>query len=75
MSNQDIIRAWKDEDYRLSLSEAERAQLPDHPAGLVELTEKELSPVVGGNATFPPRFSVLCTMAILCVPKTAICTF
>jgi mersacidin/lichenicidin family type 2 lantibiotic len=25
MSNQDIIRAWKDEEYRLSLIEAERA--------------------------------------------------
>jgi mersacidin/lichenicidin family type 2 lantibiotic len=75
MLSEKIIRAWKDLEYRLSLSDAERAQLPEHPAGLVELTEKELSPVVGGNATFLPRFSVLCTVAILCVPKTAICTF
>jgi mersacidin/lichenicidin family type 2 lantibiotic len=74
MLSEKIVRAWKDVEYRLNLSEAERAQLPDHPAGLVELTEKELSPV-GGNATFLPRISVLCTLAILCVPKTAICTF
>jgi mersacidin/lichenicidin family type 2 lantibiotic len=48
MSSEKIIRAWKDLEYRLSLSAAERAQLPDHPAGLVGLTAKELSPVAGG---------------------------
>jgi mersacidin/lichenicidin family type 2 lantibiotic len=48
MLSEKIIRAWKDVEYRLSLSEVERAQLPDHPAGLVELTEQELSPVGGG---------------------------
>jgi mersacidin/lichenicidin family type 2 lantibiotic len=47
MSYEKIIRAWKDLDYRLSLSEAERAQLPNHPAGLVELTEKDLEPLLG----------------------------
>ena len=48
MSNQDIIRAWKDEDYRLSLSEAERALLPEHPAGLIELAGAEMDRVEGG---------------------------
>ena len=48
MSNQDIIRAWKDEDYRLSLSEAERALLPEHPAGLIELAGAEMDGVEGG---------------------------
>jgi mersacidin/lichenicidin family type 2 lantibiotic len=52
MSNQDIIRAWKDEDYRLSLSEAERALLPEHPAGLIELSGAEMDGVAGGNS--PP---------------------
>jgi mersacidin/lichenicidin family type 2 lantibiotic len=37
----DIIRAWKDPEYRLSLSEAERALLPGHPAGFMELTDIE----------------------------------
>jgi mersacidin/lichenicidin family type 2 lantibiotic len=50
MLSEKIIRAWKDVEYRLSLSEAERAQLPEHPAGLGELTEKELDHVVGGWA-------------------------
>ena len=33
MSKIDIIRAWKDEAYRQSLSEAERTRLPENPAG------------------------------------------
>jgi mersacidin/lichenicidin family type 2 lantibiotic len=52
MSKQNIIRAWKDENYRRSLSEAERAALPESPAGrlsLDELTAAELAEVQGGN--------------------------
>lgn len=48
MSNVDIIRAWKDEEYRLSLSDAERAALPANPAGMIELAETELENVAGG---------------------------
>jgi mersacidin/lichenicidin family type 2 lantibiotic len=33
MSTQNIIRAWKDESYRSSLSGAELAALPANPAG------------------------------------------
>ena len=51
MSKQNIIRAWKDENYRRSLSEAERAALPENPAGRVdldELTAAELAGIDGG---------------------------
>jgi mersacidin/lichenicidin family type 2 lantibiotic len=48
MSHKNIIRAWKDEAYRLSLSEAELAALPEHPAGVVELGEAELGVIDGG---------------------------
>lgn len=51
MNNVDVIRAWKDEEYRLSLSDAERAQLPAHPAGLVELQDAELDQAAGGLVT------------------------
>jgi mersacidin/lichenicidin family type 2 lantibiotic len=57
MSNQDIIRAWKDEDYRLSLSAAERALLPQHPAGLIELAGAELDSVEGGRPDVWGTFS------------------
>ncbi len=46
MSNFDIIRAWKDEEYRENLG---AAGVPDHPAGLVELQENQLGYVAGGN--------------------------
>ncbi|MCI0458342.1 MAG: mersacidin/lichenicidin family type 2 lantibiotic [Gemmataceae bacterium] len=48
MSVENIIRAWKDEDFRRSLSAAERARLPEHPAGLIDLTAAELHALTGG---------------------------
>ena len=45
----DIIRAWKDEAYRNSLSEAERAALPENPAGSVELSDEDMQIAVGGT--------------------------
>jgi mersacidin/lichenicidin family type 2 lantibiotic len=55
MHKVDIVRAWKDEEYRLSLSEEERRQLPPHPAGLIELDEAQLASARGhrGNVTHP----------------------
>ena len=37
MSKLEIVRAWKDQDYRASLTEAQRAQLPAHPSGAIEV--------------------------------------
>lgn len=51
MSKREIIRAWKDEAYRSSLSEEERAQLPENPAGAIELREDELANAAGGTVT------------------------
>ena len=56
MSKQNIIRAWKDENYRRGLSEAERAALPENPAGrldLDELTAAELAGIDGGYTSRP----------------------
>jgi mersacidin/lichenicidin family type 2 lantibiotic len=52
----DMIRAWKDHDYREALSERERALLPDNPAGAIELTEHELSSVDGGHVPISPTW-------------------
>jgi mersacidin/lichenicidin family type 2 lantibiotic len=42
MPTLETIRAWKDEDYRLSLSEDSLAQLAEHPSGRIEfIKEKE----------------------------------
>jgi mersacidin/lichenicidin family type 2 lantibiotic len=48
LSHTDIIRAWKDETFRSSLTDTQRATLPEHPAGLVELSDVELDGVAGG---------------------------
>jgi mersacidin/lichenicidin family type 2 lantibiotic len=45
----DIVRAWKDAEYRKNLSDVQRAQLPTNPAGLVELMDDELDSVAGGG--------------------------
>jgi mersacidin/lichenicidin family type 2 lantibiotic len=72
MSYKHVVRAWKDKKYRLNLSEAERAQLPTHPAGTVELTEADLGKVAGG---FDPGFTLTRTVCLPCIkpPKTPTC--
>jgi mersacidin/lichenicidin family type 2 lantibiotic len=49
MSHQDIIRAWKDRNYREGLTEEQRSQLPDNPAGVVELSGEILETISGGR--------------------------
>jgi mersacidin/lichenicidin family type 2 lantibiotic len=49
MSHVNVVRAWKDAEYRLGLSDAERACLPENPAGLLDQTEAELGAVAGGD--------------------------
>ncbi|MBD2208057.1 mersacidin/lichenicidin family type 2 lantibiotic [Calothrix sp. FACHB-1219] len=51
MSNFDIIRAWKDEDYRNSLSDEQRSQLPENPAGMIELPNEITQTLAGGGNT------------------------
>ena len=48
MNVEHIVRAWKDVEYRESLSATELTDLPENPAGLLELTDSELQRVVGG---------------------------
>jgi mersacidin/lichenicidin family type 2 lantibiotic len=55
----DIIRAWKDEAFRASLTDAQRATLPASPAGMIELSETDLDLVAGGALNcVPPRTSM-----------------
>jgi mersacidin/lichenicidin family type 2 lantibiotic len=45
----DMIRAWKDEAYRGSLSQEQQALLPDNPVGTIELNDADLEIVYGGG--------------------------
>jgi mersacidin/lichenicidin family type 2 lantibiotic len=49
MSKRNIIRAWKDEKYRQSLSAKEKESMPPNPAGLIELSDAQLRQTVGGT--------------------------
>lgn len=44
--NIDLARAWRDEDYYLSLTEEERTSLGVHPAG--EIADPVLKSITGG---------------------------
>ena len=46
--NIDLARAWRDEDYYLSLSEEERATLGEHPGGTSSLPDEALRSISGG---------------------------
>jgi mersacidin/lichenicidin family type 2 lantibiotic len=50
----DIVRAWKDEEYRASLADAERALLPPNPAGLIDLDDGEMKKVLGAGGGMHP---------------------
>lgn len=66
MSKLDIIRAWKDEEYRESLSAADRSRLPQNPAGIIELTDNDMGDVEGGTISFDP---------LMCGSYITICTY
>lgn len=53
-----IVRAWKDPAYRASLTDEERASLPESPSGraMTELDEGELTGISGGRK--PREYSV-----------------
>ena len=77
MSKIDIVRAWKDEEYRSSLSEAQRAELPNNPAGLVELSESDLREAAGGT-TIIIWITLACTITVCpsfdyCPSQVTIC--
>lgn len=44
----DVVRAWRDEEYRSSLSVEERAGLPENPAGLATISDDTLRSITGG---------------------------
>ncbi len=69
MTNQEIVRSWKDEDYLMNLSGRERAFLPENPAGLTELTDEDLLNVDGGST---PICSAAAVSLALCTPAVKV---
>ena len=63
MSTLQIVRAWKDEAYRNSLTQAQRDQLPAHPAGTIEFVRGAVAAKTNGSKCGTP------------VPDTMWCTW
>jgi mersacidin/lichenicidin family type 2 lantibiotic len=53
MKKEKILRAWRDPEFRESLSPEELAALPDHPSSALELRDEQLTLAVGGTAIAP----------------------
>ncbi len=56
MNKNDVIRAWKDPFYRATLSGEAQASLPQHPAGITELSDDQLI-VAGASALLTTAFA------------------
>ena len=63
MSTLQIVRAWKDETYRNSLTAEQRAALPAHPAGAIEFDRTARAAKTNGNKCGSP------------LPTTMDCTY
>lgn len=63
MTQDQVIRAWKDPVYRAGLSKTEVKDVPANPAGLVELGEDELTETSGGT-------SIPCSIMFLIIRLT-----
>ena len=64
----DVVRIWKDPEFRRRLSAAERSAVPASPAGEVELAEGSLYGISGGARAgafpnFPTQMCLTCTRA------------
>ena len=75
MSKVDVIRAWKDPEYRRSLSARQQAALPANPIGGIELTDAELQAVDGGGTLdeLAADLSITCPTPLACTPASSVC--
>jgi mersacidin/lichenicidin family type 2 lantibiotic len=64
MPTLEIVRAWKDEEYRDTLSAEQQDQLPRHPAGLIEFQE---GTVEAGGTFWPAPFGYNKTLITKCI--------
>ncbi len=64
MADNNIIRAWKDEDYFDSLSEEERVLVPENPAGMLELSDEDMESVAGGSELSQQNCSFGCQITV-----------
>jgi mersacidin/lichenicidin family type 2 lantibiotic len=65
----DIQRAWRDGEYFLSLTDEQRAMIPNSPAGIIEVANGEVA-VLGGACTNTHQswcYNSLCISKCSCI--------
>jgi mersacidin/lichenicidin family type 2 lantibiotic len=50
MTTIEVVKGWKDEEYRDTLTAEQQAQLPPHPAGVIEFGQ----PLLNDESLFGP---------------------
>ena len=71
MSRDDIIRAWKDPEYRRNISKSKHNLLPENPAGIIEISDADLKSIAGGTETEDDQTCLSCTLE--CTYLTPVC--
>ena len=62
----DVVRAWRDEEYRNSLTEDQRASLPENPAGFSTVDDAALRSLTGGCGRMTTFVSSCVTPPVNC---------
>lgn len=62
MKKHEILRAWRDGEYYDSLTEEQKAMLPESPAGM-DMDDDVLSSITGGCVSLK-----FCPTSMLCTP-------
>ncbi|MDC0773911.1 mersacidin/lichenicidin family type 2 lantibiotic [Streptomyces sp. HD] len=73
MKPTEIVRAWTDPEYRAGLSPAERAEVPDHPSGMVELSDADLDSVAGGRPCEVTTYGTYTSLGWRCIANSSRC--
>ena len=66
MTRKDVIRAWRDGEFHASLTDEQRAAMPDSPASVIDLGDDVLATISGGCSYEYCPTSAICTP---CPPK------
>lgn len=72
MNKEKIIENWKNADYRNQLRE-EDADIPDHPAGKLSLTDPDLSQIFGGIESPEAIDNTWAILTVGCCSTVVIC--
>ncbi|HEY0142863.1 MAG TPA: mersacidin/lichenicidin family type 2 lantibiotic [Thermoanaerobaculia bacterium] len=66
MKKRDVIRAWRDGEFYSTLSNEQRASMPESPAAVIDVSDDVLASISGGCSYENCPTSAYCTP---CAPK------